>query len=202
MVKDELGQLFSSPKVQRVALPVVSLAFGFFFFFQGPLIFGESWARWEVLTLAFVALGGLSIPLNPALYRIEAWRVLLWFGIALAGGLALFAVVFSQFKYSTPFPVGAAWAMVLFQTFIITFNEEAFFRGVLAERLRALPSAAIFSAFHLGVYSMQGLNFGAFFTAAVFGLLFAFIYFATRERAGIGVVWGLHLSWNLALLFF
>ena len=92
--------------------------------------------------------------------------------------------------------------MVLFQIFVVTYTEEAFFRGVLAERLRAVPSAAIFSIFHLTAYSVAGgLNFGAFFTAFVFGLLFAIIYFATKERAGIGATWGLHAAWNLALLF-
>ena len=94
--------------------------------------------------------------------------------------------------------------MVLFQAFVVTYTEEVFFRGVLAERLRAVPSAAIFSVFHLTAYSVAGglgLNFGAFFTAFVFGLLFAIIYFATKDRAGIGAVWGLHLAWNLALLF-
>lgn len=201
MARSEAVNQLLSPTIQKVALPVVSLTFMFFFFFQGPLIFGESWGRWEILVLAFAALAGLSIPLNPALHSIEAWKVLAWFGVALAGGLALFVSVFSQFKYDTGFPVGDAWAMVLFQIFVVAYTEEVFFRGVLAERLRAIPSAAIFSLFHLTAYSVAGLNFGAFFTAFVFGLLFAVIYFATKERAGIGATWGLHAAWNLALLF-
>lgn len=203
MVREEaLGSQLLSPTIQKVALPVVSLSFTFFFFFAGPLVFGESWGRWELFVLAYAALAGLSIGLNPQLFQIEAWKVLLWFGLALGGGLVLFGVVFSQFKYTTTFPVGNALAMVMFQAFVVTYSEEVFFRGVLAEKLGALPSAAIFSVFHLAVYTSTGLNFGAFFTAFVFGILFAVIYFGTRERAGIGVVWGLHFSWNIALLFF
>ena len=133
---------------------------------------------------------------------MEAWRVFVWFGAALAGGLVLFGLIFSQFTYTTTFPIGNAVAMVMFQVFVVAYGEEVFFRGVLAERLRAIPSAAIFSVFHLAAYSAAGLNFAAFFTAFVFGILFAFIYYATRERAGIGVVWALHVSWNLSLLFF
>ena len=201
-------QLFSSETVQRVGLPVFGYILILFFLIEGPLFFPEQWDHWETITLIY------SFFLMPALIlsfigtiQVPAWKVLLWFGGAAGGGFLLFKLLLAGAKVDYGFPLGGVLPTLMFQAFVITYAEENFFRGFLLEIGKSrvgvgiLMSAAMFSIFHLAAYSISGLNFLAFGVAFVMGLAFGFIYLATREFAGIGIVWGLHLSYNAVLLF-
>jgi membrane protease YdiL (CAAX protease family) len=202
-----LSQQFLSPTLQKAALPVASLVLIMFFVIQGPILFPDQWAHWETITLIFAMMVLTSVLLSPQAFDIPAWRVFMWFGIALAGALVMFKILFSGFRYDAGFPVGTLLPTAIFQLFVITYSEESFFRGFLSDvgkgrpGLGVLMSAILFSVFHLAAYSSQGLNFAAFGVAFVMGLALGFVYLATRNFASIGVVWGIHAGWNLALLF-
>ena len=204
-------QLLSAASLSRLSLPIVGYVLIAFFLFQGPVFFPDQWKRWEFITLiyAFLLIPGLLFSLlgvHP--FDLPAWKSLVWFGAALGGGFLLFKLLFSGFKYGSGFPIGAILPTAIYQAFVITYAEESFFRGFLLEvgqRGGAGPgilfSSALFSVFHLAAYSLQGLNFVAFGVAFVMGIVFGMIYLATRDFAGIGIVWGLHLAYNLVLLF-
>ena len=201
-------QLFSSTTIQRLGLPVTGYVLILFFLIEGPLFFPQQWDHWETVTLVY------ALFLIPALIlsfigpiQIPAWRVLLWFGGGLGGGFLLFKLLFAGAKVNYGFPVGGSIPTLVFQAFVITYSEESFFRGFLLEVGKSrvgvgiLFSSAMFSIFHLAAYSIGGLNFVAFVTAFAMGLAFGFIYLYTRDFAGIGLPWGLHLAFNIVLLF-
>jgi len=199
---------FLSPTLQKAALPVVSLVLIMFFIIQGPLIFPTQWVHWETITIIFAMMVLTSILLSPLAFQTPAWKVFVWFAIAGAGAFILFKILFGGgFRYDTGFPIGDLLPTAVFQIFVITYSEEAFFRGFLTDVGKGRPgvgvllSAILFSVFHLAAYSGAGLNFMAFAVAFVMGLALGFVYLATREWASIGVVWGIHAGWNLALLF-
>ena len=196
-------QLFHAPVLQKVALPVVSITTMMIFLFIGPAIFGvEVWARWEKVTLAFIILVIVAFVFELRKMEETAWKVLAIMSVTAVGSFFLFAFTSRGFKYESGFPLGGIVPTIIFQVFVITYAEEVFFRGFLVERLRVLPSAAVFSAFHLLAYSTAaGLNFTALGVAFVMGLALGFIYIATKKYASIGVTWGIHIGWNTALLF-
>lgn len=200
-----------SPQLQLVALPVLSYALMLFFLVQGPVLFGKSWERWEFITLIYTmfSLPALIFALTQReAFTQPAWKVLGIAGITALGGFFLFSFAFRGFKYESGFPLGGMIATVVYQIFVITLSEEQFFRGFLLEigkgrvGIGVLASAGMFSLFHLAAYSTAGgLNFAAFGVAFVMGLALGFVYIATRRFAGIGANWGIHIGWNLALLF-
>jgi membrane protease YdiL (CAAX protease family) len=201
-------QLFSSEVVQRLGLPIFSYVLILFFLIQGPVFFPDQWDHWETVTLIYSMflvpglimsfVGGIAVP---------AWKVLLWFSGVGAGGFFLFKLLLAGAKPDYGFPVGGLLPTLVFQAFVIVMAEESFFRGFLLEIGKSrvgvgiLLSSAMFSVFHLAAYSIAGLNFVAFGVAFIMGLAFGFIYLATREFAGLGIVLGLHLAYNAALLF-
>jgi len=205
-----IGEQLLAPGIQRVALPIVGYTLIMFFLIQGPVFFPDQWDRWETITIiyAMFLLPGLIFSLmgvHP--FGIPAWKVFMWFGIAFTGGFFLFKLLLPGFKYNAGFPIGGLIPTIVYQAFVVTYAEESFFRGFLLEigKSRAgigiLASSLMFSVFHLAAYSMAGLNWVAFAIAAAMGAAFGFAYIATRNFASIGIVWGLHLSYNLALLF-
>lgn len=206
-----LGEQLLTPSIQRVGLPIIGYILIVFFLFQGPVFFPQQWAHWEFITLIYALLlipGIVFSLLGVHPFDIPAWKSLVWFGAAAGGGFLLFKLLFSGFKYSSGFPIGAILPTAIYQIFVITFAEESFFRGFMLEfgsrggaGTGIIFSSAVFSIFHLAAYSLQGLNFIAFGVAFVMGIVFGFIYLATRDFAGIGVVWGLHAAYNLVLLF-
>lgn len=206
-----LGEQLLTPSLQRVGLPIIGYIVIVFFLFQGPVFFPEQWAHWEFITLIYAMLlipGIIFSLLGIYPFNLPAWKSLAWFGAAAGGGFLLFKLLFSGFKYSSGFPIGTILPTLVYQAFIITYAEESFFRGFLLELgsrggagVGVLFSSAVFSVFHLAAYSLQGLNFTAFGVAFVMGIVFGFIYLATRDYAGIGVVWGFHFAYNAVLLF-
>lgn len=199
-----------SPTAQLIALPVVSYILILFFLVQGPVLFGDSWKRWETVTLIY-AMFMLPVLIFSLMrmesFTIPAWKVLAFYGVTLVGAYFLFSFAFKGFKYESGFPVGGMLPTVVFQLFVIVMAEESFFRGFLLEvgkgrvGLGVLVSAIMFSTFHLAAYSAAGLNFMAFGVALVMGIALGFTYLSTRRFAGLGVVLGIHAAWNLALLF-
>ena len=159
-----------------------------------------------VIYAMFLFPGLIMAVIGIEVFQIPAWKVMMWFSIAIAGGLIVFKILFFGFRYQTGFPLGDILPTVIYQVFVITYAEESFFRGFMLEigkghaGIGILASAVLFSIFHLAAYSSQGLNFAAFGVAFVMGLAFGFVYIATRHFAGIGVVWGMHAGWNLVLL--
>jgi len=177
---------------------------------QGPIFFPEQWARWETITIIYAMFLVPSLifslmGVHP--FGIPAWKVFMWFGIAFTGGFFLFKLLLSGFEYGAGFPVGGVIPTIIYQAFVITYAEESMFRGFLLEvgksrvGIGILASSLMFSVFHLAAYSTAGLNWAAFAIAAAMGVAFGFAYIATRNFAGIGIVWGLHLAYNVALLF-
>lgn len=207
----KLGEQLLTPSIQRVGLPIIGYIFIVFFLFQGPLLFPQQWEHWEFITLIYALLlipGLIFSIIGVYPFNLPAWKSLTWFALAAGGGFLLFKLLFSGFKYSAGFPVGGVLVTAVYQIFVITYAEESFFRGFLLELGQrggagtgVLFSSAVFSVFHLAAYSLQGLNFAAFGVAFVMGIVFGFIYLATRDFAGIGIVWGLHTAYNLVLLF-
>lgn len=208
-----LGEQLLSPTLQRVGMPIVGYVLIMFFLLQGPVLFPEQWARWETVTLIYA---GFLIPgliysiMNFHPFNIPAWKVLAFMGIGMVGGGALFWALFSQFRYEPGFPAGPALQTAVLHIFVIAYSEESFFRGFLLEvgqrggtGVGIIVSAVTFSIFHLAAYSAigGGLNFAAFGVAFLMGGIFGFVYLATRDMAGIGLVVGLHAAWNLVLLF-
>jgi len=197
-----------APGFQRFALPGAALTLMLFFMIQGPVLFKESWGHWETITIIYIMMVMASVLLSPSAFEFPAWRVGVWVLVGLAGGVALFAVVFGGFHYNTGFPLGGAVETIIYQAFVITYAEESFFRGFLTDVGKGRPgigilgAAALFSVFHLAAYSIAGLNWMAFLVAFFMGIALGFTYLTTRHFASIGLVWGIHLSWNLSLLFF
>lgn len=206
-----LKEQLISPGFQRLALPIVSYIAIMFFLIQGPVLFPKQWDRWQTITLvyAMMALPSLIFAvMGVAPFDTPAWKHFAFFGLAAVGGGALFWTLFSQFKYTTGFPVGDVIPTVIYQVFVISLVEENFFRGFLLEigqrggtGVGVLASAGMFSIFHLAAYSIAGLNFAAFGIAFAMGIAFGLIYLATRHYAGTGVTHGLHAAYNLVLLF-
>ena len=204
-----VGQQLFSPTAQKLALPIVGYILIMFFLIQGPLFFPDQWARWETVTLIYAMM------LLPALMmsfigpiQLPAWKVFLWFAGTSVGGFLLFKTAFAGAGAANyGFPVGGIIPTLIFQAFVITYAEESMFRGFLLEigksrvGIGIFMSSIMFSVFHLAAYSVNGLNFFAFVVAFLMGIAFGFVYIATREFAGIGIVWGLHLAFNAALLF-
>ena len=205
-----LGEQFLTPGIQRIALPIVGYTLILFFLIQGPIFFPEQWAKWETVTIIyamFLVPGLIFAVMNIHPFNIAAWKTLLWFGIAFAGAFILFKLLLSGLTYEVGFPIGSAIPTVVYQVFVISYAEESFFRGFLLEigKSRAgigiIASSLMFSVFHLAAYSAAGLNFFAFFIAIAMGFAFGLTYIATRHFGGIGIPWGLHAGFNLALLF-
>lgn len=181
---------------------IIGVLFSFFFLVNGSVIFGESWEGWQLWTIVFVMMILAGMALTPLEIRqTPAVGVLMWFVIGFISGIVLFTLVFRNVGIPSPFPVGALWAVVIFQVFVVTFAEETFFRQLLTSRIGIIPSALAFGAFHYAAYSSQ-VDFSYIFllTPFIFGLAFGFLYLRTRHVAGIGLVWALHASFNLAVL--
>jgi membrane protease YdiL (CAAX protease family) len=125
----------------------------------------------------------------------------MWFGIGFISGIVIFTLVFRNMGIPSPFPVGELWAVIIFQVFVLTFAEETFFRKLLTSRIGIIPSALAFGAFHYAAYTSQvDFSYILFITPFIFGLAFGYLYLKTRHFGGIGLVWALHATWNLAVL--
>ncbi len=181
---------------------IIGLILAFFFLINGSALFGETWEGWDKWVMVYVMMMVTSFALSRELIeRATVQETLLWFAIGFGAGTALFMMVFRNLEIPQPFPVGELWAIVLFQGMVVTYAEEGFFRRLLTSKIGIIPSAGAFALFHYAAYSSQ-IGFSPWFLVQpfIFGLAFAFLYLKTRERAGIGLVWGLHLSYNLTVL--
>lgn len=198
------GKQFGPPRnIGTIAIGVFALVAIFFLITNGPLLFADTWEKWQPVFYLYTFFIIGSMLLARQAFEVPAVRWLLVFGIGALVSTVLFAGLFSGFKYDAGFPRGSILALVLF-TFVVSYSEEALFRGTLLEigkgrvGVGILISALIFSGFHVAAYAGFGLV--QFFVALVMGLALGFVYVSTRQFAGTAVVVAIHFGWNLSLL--
>lgn len=181
-----------------------------FFLVTAPTLFPHYWASspWPTwlpiyiaLTLGTLVLASfLGGPLGDPLGLFPL--VFVYFAIGFLATFFLFQVPF--LRQSLNVPQGDAVGTAAFTIFVVSFGEELLFRwfliGLLYPMLKfwSVPiSAGVWALFHLAAYGEQPQAIVVIFAL---GLVFGFVYLATRRFAGIGATWGAHAGWNLAVV--
>ena len=200
-----VGQLLPGKGLilKQFSIGIFSALLVLFFLVTGGLWFVEKWVVWEGVFMVYMFFIIVSLLFARQALATPAFVWLLTFAISAIGGFFLFRALFGGFTLDLNFPKGSLLLLVPF-SYVVAFAEESVFRGMLlsigSSRVGAgvLLSSLAFSIWHVAAYAGFGLI--AFFTAFVMGMAFGFIYLATRKWAGISIVVGLHMAWNLALL--
>jgi membrane protease YdiL (CAAX protease family) len=191
-----------------------------FFLVTGPAVFPgfwyqQAWDKWMPIYLALsVGAIALSTFLSGKGYAAKPFGdpfgifplVEVFFLIGFFGSFLLFQI--PALKVPHNLPSADATSTVLMHFAVISFSEELLFRwfllgllhyglGLWSPRVRflAVPmSSAAWAAFHLLAYGEQPYTILYIF---LIGIVFGFLYLATRDRGGIGATWGAHLGENL-----
>ena len=102
---------------------------------------------------------------------------------------------------------------IIFQIFVVAFSEEMIFRGYLQQvifpkfnvrKTAFIWQGILFGAFHYAAYSgLYGFTWISIFEAMVFGIMLGAIILMFQSFGkgyeGLGVTWGIHSAYNLAL---
>jgi membrane protease YdiL (CAAX protease family) len=193
-----------------------------FFLVTGPAIFPgfwykQAWDKWMPIYLALsVGAIALSTFLSGKGYAAKPFGdpfglfplVEVFFLIGFFVSLLLFQI--PVLRVPLNIPTADATSTVLMNFAVVSFTEELLFRWFLLgllfyglglwnqqARYLSIPlSSAAWAAFHLLAYGEQPYSILFIF---LLGLPMGILFLVTRDRGGIGAVWGFHLSWNLGV---
>lgn len=189
-----------------------------FFLVTGPVTLAPYWqqanlAVWMpiylIINLAtfamsvFVGGQGAYAPASPFgdPFGFAPYAALLFVG----GFIVVFAIFqFPGFRVPLNLPSGSSAAAAEWIITTGTFTEEIAFRWFAIPLFQPITgtwgaiiaSSAAWAGFHLLVYGEQPVSLLFIFGM---GIVFGFAYVATRKLAGVGLVWGAHAGWNLAV---
>ena len=165
-----IGEYAVPPAVRRIASPIILMVLVFYFYINGPLIFGTLWTATNFgqafLVYLLLIIGALVVAGLPKPFGnkdiLKPVRAPLW----------------------------------LLLQITVSGAEELFFRGALY-KAGPIITSAVFAAFHAFVYQLTIFPLIVAFGA---GYGFYYLYKITKDDYGLTINTAAHLAYNTALL--
>jgi len=201
-----VGEYAVPPAVRRIASPVILMVLVFYFYINGPLIFGALWTAtnfgqaflvYLLLIIGALVVAGLPKPFGnkDILKPVSAplWQQLaIYVGVTLALNTVLYL---SQLRITLG-PTGPDILKLILLQITVSGAEELFFRGALF-KAGPIITSGVFAAFNAFVYQLTIFPLIVAFGA---GFAFYYLYKITKENYGLAVNTAAHLAYNTALL--
>lgn len=194
--------------VRQIAAPIILMVLVFYFYIEGPLIFGTLWTSSNFgeffIAYLFMIFGSLilaglpqSVPFN-ARHLLKPVSAPLWLQLLVYAGitLGLNAAMYLSGLRVTLGPVTSDILRLVLLQITVSGAEELFFRGALF-KAGPIISSVIFAAFHAFVYQ---LSIFPLIISGIAGFGFYYMYAYTKDQYGLAVNTGAHLAYNTALL--
>lgn len=201
-----------------VTFPVIFIAVivDLYLLINGTALFGEQFVSYRSdLELYLMMIGAVAV----LQFKTQIPEMNLGIGAVSIGFVPAFLITAfaldnldaTSIIHANSLGAGYLTLQVIFQIFVVAFSEETIFRGYILTYLqrRGIPApwlwqGILFGLFHYYAYQgLFGYEWYSILTAMVFGSILGLIVFYAQKSGkgalGLGVTWGIHSGWNLAL---